>query len=583
MSQFVPVVPDSAPFSPAQRAWLNGYLAGLYSQAPAAQQTAASAASRDVAVLFASQTGTSERLAKKVAKELKLKGHTARVQSLEGYDVAALAQESCALLLASTYGEGDPPDSAKSFFDALCAEGAPRLETLEFSVLALGDRHYEHFCKFGVDLSDRMVALGAKPLCALVECDIDVDEPYAGWQSEVLTHLAGTAKPVAKPSATIAAAPASVYHRENPFDATLLDKRTLTHNISSKQTLHMAFSLAANDMSYEAGDALAVLPRNDQQLVEEILTTLALDASTLVEIAKHGPCAIVEALSRHLQITRLSRKLVEKYAKAGECHTLLALLKPEQQTHFDQYIHDRGLIDLLTEYPGVISSAQQLVDLLPGLAPRLYSISSSPKAHAGEVHATVAVVRYRSHNRERGGVCSTMFADRLSVGDTQPVYIQANKKFRLPADDATPIIMVGPGTGIAPFRGFLHERCATGAKGRNWLFFGERSASSDFLYQDELEQMTRGGLLSRLDTAFSRDQAHKIYVQDRMVEHGAELYAWLQEGASLYVCGDATYMAKDVDAALHSVIEKHGALDAEAAREYVQSMHDDRRYLRDVY
>ncbi len=241
------------------------------------------------------------------------------------------------------------------------------------------------------------------------------------------------------------------------------------------------------------------------------------------------------------------------------------------------------MIDLLIEYPGVISTAQQLVDLLPKLAPRLYSISSSPAAHGREVHATVAVVRYRSHNLERGGVCSTMFADRTALRETVPVYIQPNKRFRLPEDGATPIAMVGPGTGIAPFRGFLHERGATGAKGNNWLFFGERSASTDFLYRSELENMQAQGLLTRLDTAFSRDQEHKIYVQDRMVEKGAELYAWLEQGASFYVCGDAARMAKDVDAALHKVIEQHSGRDAEAAKEYVQELHDAKRYLRDVY
>jgi sulfite reductase (NADPH) flavoprotein alpha-component len=279
----------------------------------------------------------------------------------------------------------------------------------------------------------------------------------------------------------------------------------------------------------------------------------------------------------------LNRKLVDGFAKAADIKVLNELLKPENQTHLDQYVYDRGPVDLLAEYPGVLSGAQQLAGLLARLVPRLYSISSSPKAHRGAVHTTVAVVRYRSHNRERGGVCSTMFSDRIEVGTRVPVYIQQNKKFRLPGDPGSPVIMIGPGTGVAPFRGFLHERCAIGAQGRNWLFFGERSAASDFLYREELEQMQASGLLTRLDTAFSRDQEHKIYVQDRMIEHGAEMFAWLEEGASLYVCGDATRMAKDVDAALHKVIERHGACDEEAAREYVQNLHDSKRYHRDVY
>jgi sulfite reductase (NADPH) flavoprotein alpha-component len=526
------------------------------------------------------------RLAKKIAKELKLKGHTARVASVENYAPAALATEEYALILASTYGEGDPPDTAKGFFDQLCGEAAPRLEKLNYSVLALGDKHYEHFCKFGVDLDERLTALGAKRLASAVTCDVEVDEPFEAWKSELLERLAQSeakAAPVAVAKVAEPVAVASLYHRDNPFQAELVAKRVLTQDVSSKLTLHMAFSLAGSDLSYDAGDALGVAPRNDPALVSEILEHAKLTGNEMVELPKIGARTIAEALSSDLQITRLSRKLVDAYAKLGDVKVLQGLLKPEQQTHLDTYIYDRGIIDLLCEYPGVIPDAQTLAGMLVKLAPRLYSISSSPKAHAGEVHATVAVVRYRSHNRERGGVCSTLFADRTDVGGRVPVYIQQNKKFRLPADTDAPVIMIGPGTGIAPFRGFLHERQAIGAKGRNWLFFGERSATTDFLYREELEALCAGGVLTRLDTAFSRDQAHKIYVQDRMVEQGAELYAWLQQGASVYVCGDASRMAKDVDLALHTVIAQHGGVDEEGAKEYVQNLHDGRRYHRDVY
>jgi sulfite reductase (NADPH) flavoprotein alpha-component len=588
----VPVIPDSAPFTPAQRAWLNGFLAGLYSQGEMTAQAGTAAATRDVAVLYASQTGTSERLAKKIAKELKAKGHTARIASLEGYAPAALATEECALILASTYGEGDPPDVAQGFFAQLCDEGAPRMEKLSYSVLALGDSHYEHFCKFGVDLDERLSSLGAKPLHPIVTCDVEVDEPFEQWKSGLLARLAestsngvGSAATPKSQSRDVGhpAEPASQFHRDNPFAAALVEKRALTHDTSSKQTLHLAFSLAGSDLVYEAGDALGVVTANNPALVAEILELAKVDSGESVTLTKVGTCNVVEALTHHLQITRLSRKLVEAYAKAGSCEILLGLLKPEQQTHLDTYMYDRGLIDLLVEYPGVIGSAQQMCEMLAKLAPRLYSISSSPKAHAGEVHATVAVVRYRSHNRERGGVCSTLFADRLDHGATMPVYIQANKKFRLPADSAAPIVMIGPGTGIAPFRAFLHERAATGATGKNWLFFGAQSVKTDYLYEEELARMQESGVLTRLDTAFSRDQEHKIYVQDRMMEQGAELFAWLEQGATVYVCGDASRMAKDVDAALHSVIEKHGARDAEAAKEYVAGLHDTKRYLKDVY
>ena len=582
----VPFIPENAPFNPAQRAWLNGFLAGLYSSAPAQAASAAVAFEpRNVAVLYASQTGTGERLAKKVAKELKAKGHTAKLSSLDAYPVHELSVEECAVIVASTYGEGDPPDGVKGFFDALCADNAPRLERLEYSVLALGDSHYEHFCKFGVDLDKRLEALGAKRTVPIVIADVEVDEPFERWKSALLARLEATAE--ATPAQALAppapAAPASIYHRDNPFYAPLVDKRVLTAEVSSKSTLHLSFSLAGSDLVYETGDALAVVPSNDPMLVADILKATNFIGEELVEIPKVGTRTITEALSHVLQITRLSRKLVDVYAKAGDLAHLKGLLLPEQQTHLDTYLADRGLIDILLEHPGVIASAQQLADLLPKLAPRLYSISSSPRAHAGEVHATVAVVRYRAHNRERGGVCSTLFADRTDLNGTLPIYIQHNKKFRLPADSAAPIIMIGPGTGIAPFRGFLHERCAVEATGKNWLFFGDRSAATDFLYRDEFDQMLATGHLTRLDTAFSRDQAHKIYVQDRMLEHGAEFFGWLEEGAIVYVCGDASRMAKDVDAALHQLIAQHGAMEVTDAEVYVQNLHDTKRYHRDVY
>jgi sulfite reductase (NADPH) flavoprotein alpha-component len=279
--------------------------------------------------------------------------------------------------------------------------------------------------------------------------------------------------------------------------------------------------------------------------------------------------------------------MIEAYATIGKqtakCHTLLCLLAPEQQAHLEKYTCDRGLIDLLHDYPGVLHDPADLVAMLPSLAPRLYSISSSPYAHAGEVHTTVAVVRYRSHNRDRGGVCSTLLADRVPTGDRLPIYIQPNKKFRLPKNTDAPVIMIGPGTGIAPFRSFLHQRRALGHTGRNWLFFGERSATTDFLYQDELQSMHSDGHLTRLDLAFSRDQDRKIYVQDRMLEQAAGFYAWLQEGASIYVCGDASRMAKDVDATLHTIVEQQAALPREAAIEYIQQLKDQNRYHRDVY
>jgi len=584
-----PFIPDTAPFSDEQRAYLNGLLAGLFSSAPTSALAANPPSSLKIAVLYASQSGTAETLARKLTKELKARGHVASLTSLEGYTPATLAEERHAILIASTYGEGDPPDAVQPFFQQLCLEHFPRYQDLSFAVLALGDSSYEHFCKFGIDLDSKLAALGATRICDRVDCDVDLDDTFANWKSSLIERLDATTAALparTSPSTSIAAPvakPASLYTRENPFHAPLIERRALTCDVSSKLTMHVAFSIADSKLEYEAGDACGVVPQNDHRLVSEIIDTLKFSADVPVQLPKAGATELWDALTTHLQITRLTRKTIQAYATIGQCQKLFDLLIPEQQSHLDKYTYDRGLIDLLHDYPGVLHDPADLVAMLPSLAPRLYSISSSPKAHAGEVHTTIAVVRYRSHNRDRGGVASTMLAERIAVGDSQPVYIQPNKRFRVPPDSTAPIIMIGPGTGIAPFRAFLYERRAVAATGKNWLFFGERSAATDFLYRDELETMRDDGHLTRLDLAFSRDQERKIYVQDRMLEQGAEFYRWLQDGASVYVCGDASRMAKDVDATLHTIVEQQSDLSKEAASEYVQQLKDENRYHRDVY
>jgi sulfite reductase (NADPH) flavoprotein alpha-component len=579
-----PFIPENAPFSPEQRAWLNGFLAGLFSTtAPAPPRTN----SLEVDVLFASQSGVAERLAKKMAKRLKEEGHNAKVRSVEALTATELAQSKHAIFFASTYGEGDPPDSARAFRDQIFAEGAPRLEGLRYAIFCLGDRNYEHFCRFGVELDCRLEALGATRVEARRESDVEVDEPFTGWSSQVLARLSepAAAKPAVDPppaAAPTSAARKPAHTRENPFYAELVDKQVLTHASSSKQTVHVSFNLADGDMHYEPGDACGVLAQNDPALVAELLDLLPFPENDTVTVPKVGDVTAGDALRFHLQPTRLTRKIIQAFARKAECNTLGNLLRADQG-EIEAYTHGRGLIDLLRAYPGVITSAAELVEVLPRLTPRLYSISSSPSAHGRELHCTVAVVRYETYDRRRGGVASTMLAERIAVGARAPIYLQPNKRFRLPADTTAPIIMIGPGTGIAPFRAFLHERRALGHKGRNWLFFGERSAKTDFLYGQELQQFVEDGHLTRLDTAFSRDQEHKVYVQDRMVEAGSELFRWIEEGASLYVCGDASRMAKDVDLALHRIVETHGQRSPEAAQEYTSSLNEHHRYHRDVY
>ncbi|RRA49606.1 sulfite reductase flavoprotein subunit alpha [Acidipila sp. EB88] len=592
----VPFIPDNAPFSTEQRAWLNGFLAGLFSQAPAQQPAPSPALS--LTVLYATQGGTAERLAKKVAKELKAKGHTTELFSLEDMPPATLADKEHALILASTYGEGDPPDACRRFADAMSAPDAPRMEKLRYSVFALGDHSYEHFCKFGVDLDERLAALGAERLMPRVESGVDVDAPFDQWKSSLSSRLAervagssGKSAPASMvATATSAVAPGvgaakiePLHTRDHPFLAPLRARTPLTSGHSSKVTMHLAFDIEDAQIEYAAGDSCGVVPTNDPVLVADILEALAFDAGASIALPKVGEVSMEQALLHHLQPTRLTRKIVQAFASKSGSKTLTALLPAEQSAHLESFMYDRGLIDLLLEYPGLITEPAEIAAMLPRLSPRLYSISSSPAAHGREVHTTVAVVRYKAHGRERGGICSTLLADRTGVGARLPIYIQANPKFRIPENNHTPIIMVGPGTGIAPFRSFLYERRALGASGKNWLFFGERSASTDFLYCEELRAMAADGHLTRLDTAFSRDQEHKIYVQDRMLERGAELWHWLGEGAVFYVCGDASRMAKDVDAALHTVVEQHGGMDRDAAREYISQLHDEHRYHRDVY
>lgn len=598
--QRVPFIPENAPFSPEQRAWLNGLLAGIFSSAPA--PAAKPQSSLRIAVLYASQSGTAEALARKLAKELKAQGHAPSVSTLVGYTPASLASESFALILASTYGDGDAPDGVQPFYEQLCLEHFPRMEKLSYAVFALGDRHYEHFCKFGVDLDTKLAALGATPLCRRVESDVDVEAPFAAWKTDISARLNDLAlgrshkspPPSAAPvSSSSPASPAKTLpapssagktiSRDSPLLAPLLERRPLTNSRSAKVTLHLSLAVEGSGLRYESGDACGVIPRNDPNLVAEVLQHLRFNGNEEVKVGKGVGTTLHDALTNHLVITRLSRKIVQEYATRGKCAPLLELLTPEHQSSLENYVCDRGLIDLVTEHPGVIEDPAELVAILPKLTPRLYSISSSPLVHTGQVQLTVAVVRYQSHNRERGGVCSTLFADRVAVEDKLPIYIQANKKFKLPADPSARMIMIGPGTGIAPFRAFLYERRALGHRGENWLFFGSRSSDSDFLYRDEIESLHADGHLSRLDTAFSRDQEDKFYVQDRMLENAPQLWKWIEEGASIYVCGDASRMAKDVHGALCSIAEKQGAMSSDSAQEYISSLKEQHRYHRDVY
>jgi sulfite reductase (NADPH) flavoprotein alpha-component len=579
----VPLIPDSAPFSPEQRAWLNGFFAGMFSRGPATAtaQTAAAPTLTPLTILFGSQTGTAEGLAKKAAKEAGKRGFAATVLDMAQTDAAKLAAEKNVLVIVSTYGDGEPPDTAKALHAALADASAPSCAALRFSVCALGDTNYVQFCQCGKDFDARLEKLGATRVTPRTDCDLDYEGPFTKWLDASLSALgsgavgAGLSRDSHAPESRDKPAPTvdaeeTGHSKKNPFPALLLTSRNLNAPGSGKQVHHVEFSLEGSGLVYEAGDALGVFAQNCPDHVNEVLTALGCDGEEAVPAPDGSTTSFRRALTELYDLGKPSPDLVALFAtNSAGGGTAVAL---------------HHVVDVILAAPAIKVSPADFVRSLKRLQPRLYSISSSPKAHTGQVHLTVGAVRYEKDGRPRKGVCSTFLADRAQPGATRiGVFVHSNKAFRPPANGNTAAIMVGPGTGIAPFRAFLHERAATGAKGKNWLLFGDQRASTDFLYRDELTALQSAGTLTRLDTAFSRDQAEKVYVQHRMLEAATELYAWLEAGAHFYVCGDASRMAKDVDAALHQVIERAGGKTAAQAAAYVQALKAAQRYARDVY
>jgi sulfite reductase (NADPH) flavoprotein alpha-component len=578
----VPYIPDNAPFTAEQRAYLNGFFAGLFSvtteNAPKVPTT-----NRTVTILFGSQTGNSEGLARRIAKEAR--GFAASVCEMAKYPIERLASERAVVIITSTYGDGEPPDNAKAFWEGLSGSAAPKLPELRFAVCALGDSNYPQFCAFGKALDAQLEKLGAARALPRIDCDVDYEGPFKSWLEKLWPALSSP-QPAVAPSSTDTPAPkpapSSAYNRNNPLLAPLITNRKLNGDGSAKETRHFEFSLASSDLTYQAGDTLGVIPTNCPELVGAVLRALRFKGDESIATPE-GDVPIREGLARQYEITRISDHLLKAVAERSKDAELLKLIEPGVNGELTQFLYGRDVLDLLLRFPDVRFSPAEFVELLRKLQPRLYSISSSPKTCPGEVHLTVAIVRYVNLDRPRKGLCSAFLADRIAPGNAVPVFVQKNKHFRPPQDASRPMIMVGPGTGIAPFRAFLHERQSSGATGRNWLFFGDQHQATDFLYRDEMETMLRDKTLSRLDVAFSRDQAEKLYVQHRMLENAAELYAWLEDGAHFYVCGDAKRMAKDVDAALQRVIEIGGSVTPDRAREYVQALSAQKRYQRDVY
>ncbi|MGB0334592.1 MAG: diflavin oxidoreductase [Opitutales bacterium] len=574
-----PYIPDSAPFSEDQRAWLNGYLAGLYSSDGNADNSAPVAAT-PVTILFGSQTGTAETLSKKAAKQLKASNCEPTIVDMGDISAEELQAVENLLIITSTYGEGEPPDNAQSLHAALMSDGAPKLKATRFSVMGLGDSSYPDFCQCSKEFDARLEALGAQRFAPMVEADGDPDDAFSEWLGAVQGVLGEAGSSAAAVVESEGDSNEPEFHKKNPFPATLLKTENLNKEGSSKVTHHVEISLEDSGLDYEVGDALGVYPENNARLVDEIIEAAGFAPEESAPVPAGDDLPVFEALRFHYDVSVLTEAFLLACARLTKNEELHSIVSDESKR--EEYLSGRGLVDPIIDFGVKFPTTEYLVAPLKSLNPRLYSISSSPKAHPGEVHLTVGKVTYDLHGRERMGVCSTYLAEH-KLDRPVRIYVHANKAFRLTENDDAPAIMIGPGTGIAPFRAFLEEREARGAKGKNWLFFGDQHAATDFLYQDQIDSWMKSGLLTKLDTAFSRDQQEKIYVQNRIIEHANEFFQWLEEGGSIYICGDASRMAKDVDAAIHKAVELAGNKSEDEAKAYVEALKKEKRYLRDVY
>ncbi|MCX5330805.1 sulfite reductase flavoprotein subunit alpha [Streptomyces sp. NBC_00140] len=562
------LIPADAPFSAQQESWLAGFIAGI-AAAGRRDSTGADAPAATIDVLIGTQTGNAELVADDVVAGARARGLGGRATALDEVTPEALAAMSHVIVVTSTYGEGEMPDNAGLFWEALQSDTAPRLEGVRYSVLGLGDRGYDDFCQAAKLIDTRLEQLGATRLHERVDCDVDFEEPAGEWTTAVLDLVAAETGAKGTGAAEAPKKPRSQWNKRTPYQSRLATNRLLSAPHSAKEIRHYEFDLGDSGITYEAGDALAVVPVNDDALVGALLEHLGAS----------GDQETAELLRTEREIRTPSKELIADLVERAPSSELASVVAHGDRSDLDSWLWGRDLLDLLRDAG---PSAPGLAELLPFLRPlqaRQYSISSSPLAHPGSIHLTVASVRYDRYE----GVASTYLADRVGADSTVGIYLQPNASFSVPADDDSPVIMIGPGTGIAPFRGFLHERAARGASGRNWLFFGDQHRETDFVYEDELTELQKRGVLTELDLAFSRDQAEKIYVQTRMRERSRELYAWLEEGAHFYVCGDASRMAKDVETALLGVIAEQRGRGEDDAAEYLADLRRAKRYVRDVY
>ena len=543
-----------------------------------AANTAASTAPL-VNILYGTQTGNAEGLAMDAAATAKAQGLQAVVQGLDDVSIEAFAAMRRVIITIATYGEGEMPDNAGLFWESIYSSEMPKLPDMQFGVLALGDSGYDDFCQAGKLLDVRLEQLGAQRLVDRLDCDVDFEDVAEEWINKTIP-LANDGQAVAPADKPTPAVVKSIWNRKNPYPATLAVNYLLSGELSGKEIRHYEFDLEDSGLVYETGDALNVMPVNDDKLVAKILERLLVSGDIILEGQEKS---LTELLTFQYEVSTPSRKLIAAVEAQAKDEMFSHVVKNGDKEALADYLWGKDTLDLLNINSEIYFSALEFLALLKPLQHRAYSISSSPNKHPGSVHLTVASVRWNDNGRDHLGVCSTFLADRIAQNGKAGVFISPNKAFRIPSKDDAPMIMVGPGTGVAPFRAFLEERQIRGAKGQNWLFFGDQTRASDFIYEQELIELQAAGVLTRLDLAFSRDQKEKVYVQNKMHEHGAELYQWLENGGYFYVCGDATRMAKDVDQALCDIIAAQGSLSSDKAKEYVNNLKREKRYLRDVY
>ena len=565
-----------------QLLWLHGFFEGRLSgisgsiiSTPALTGDAEIFA--NLTILYGSETGHSHELAEKLAEKAANKNISARVFNMYDYETAKIADEENVAIIVSTHGEGDPPDMAGDFYKFVTGKRAPKLQNLSFSVLALGDKSYKHYCKAGEDIDVAFKELGAFRITPLVKCDVDYEISAEIWMNNFLLNISPASKSEKSENVPVKVV-AEEYSKKNPFMATILEKVKITGTDSDKEVYHIELSIEESGLTYEPGDSVGIYALNPSSLVEKILQKTEFDPEYKVTL-ESGEMSIRDAFTHHLEITVLTFDTIQKYFEKTKLPELGKLIDEDEL--LDEYLYGHDLLDILEDYP-FQWNPNKLVEILRQLPPRLYSISSSQDNVGDEVHATVAVVRYERKNRLRFGACSSHLADCIEIDDQVPVYIEKNPAFKLPANGSK-LIMVGAGTGVAPYRAFLQQREIDNKEGGTWLFFGDRRVNSDFLYEEEWQDWLKSKHLEKMDVAFSRDQENKIYVQHRMLENQEEIYKWLEEGAHFYICGDMKSMARDVNKTLLEIIKTQGGVSIEKAEEYVKKLKREKRFQQDVY